>query len=133
MANNPTWLAVVGLALFDAHGRVLMAQRPARKHHGGLWEFPGGKVEAGEKPRFSLIREIEEELGIGLDAGQLRPAGFAEEAGEKHIVLFLYTARHFTGEPEAREGQAWGWFTLTEAAALDLAPMDRALLQALSG
>ncbi|MGB3165201.1 MAG: (deoxy)nucleoside triphosphate pyrophosphohydrolase [Alteraurantiacibacter sp.] len=132
MENFPTWLPVVALALEDADGRVLLQQRSASKHHGGLWEFPGGKVEIGETPRESLVREIGEELGLSLDAEALEAAHFAEENGSCRIVLFLYTSRQECGEPVGREGQAWGWFALEEAGALPLAPMDRRLLARLN-
>ncbi|WP_271077651.1 NUDIX domain-containing protein [Aurantiacibacter sp. MUD61] len=132
MENIPTWLAVVALALVDKDGRLLLQQRLLHKHHGGLWEFPGGKVEATEKPRFALVRKIEEELGMTLDPGTLQPAGFAEEDGRQHIVLFLYTASAGEAEPIAKDGQEWGWFTPGAAADLPLAPMDRELLARLS-
>ncbi|MDE1466528.1 (deoxy)nucleoside triphosphate pyrophosphohydrolase [Aurantiacibacter sp. D1-12] len=132
MENIPTWLPVVALALCDGEGRILLQQRPDHKHHGGLWEFPGGKVETGESPQDALLREIGEELGIALAADQLRPTSFAEETGEKHIVLFLYTSREAVSEPVAHDGQAFGWFTHEEASQLPLAPMDRDLLARVS-
>ena len=134
--KSPTFLPVVAAAIRDAEGRLLLQQCPAHKHHAGLWEFPGGKVESEEIPRLALCREVLEELGLTLDPGALAPAGFAEEppAGERPgLVLLLYTCRVWRGMPAALEGQSWGWFTLEEAAALDLPPMDRALLAGLSG
>ena len=128
MARNPTWIAVVALALSDGEGRLLLQQRPADKHHGGLWEFPGGKVDSGEIPRFALTREIAEELGLRVDPTDLRPSLVADAGGDPAIVLFLYTASSWHGEPAGLEGQAWGWFTAAEAAALPLAPMDRDLI-----
>ncbi len=128
MTNIPTWLPVVALALFDHSGRILLQQRPVGKHHAGLWEFPGGKVESGELPRESLVREIAEELAIALDPGLLRSGYFAEEMGGKHVVLFLYTSHQQGVSPTGLEGQEWDWFTLSEAAGLQLAPMDMALL-----
>ncbi len=128
MENFPTWQPVVALALFDEKGRVLLQQRPLKKHHGGLWEFPGGKVEPREKPRDALIREIAEELSIMLDPGELTPVGLADDPGDHGTVLLLYNSRQEAGEIIAREGQEWGWFTLQEAALLALAPMDRHLL-----
>ncbi|MBH5322821.1 NUDIX domain-containing protein [Aurantiacibacter sediminis] len=130
--NIPTWLPVVALALRDGAGRLLLQQRAADKHHGGLWEFPGGKVEVSEKPRLALVREIDEELGLVLDPDRLEPAGFAEEEGARHIVLFLYSANSPNAEPVAMDGQQWGWFQLDEASQLPLAPMDRELLARLS-
>lgn len=132
MTNFPTWLPVVALALTDAEGRLLLQQRPAEKHHGGLWEFPGGKVENGENPRDSLVREIAEELGLQLDPAQLSPALVADELASGPVVLILYTATVFAGVPQGLEGQQWGWFTRAEAARLPLAPMDRDLLHRLA-
>ncbi|MEL1250069.1 (deoxy)nucleoside triphosphate pyrophosphohydrolase [Aurantiacibacter gilvus] len=131
MQKIPTWILVVAVALFDENGRVLLQQRPAGKHHGGLWEFPGGKVESGEIPQVALVREVAEELGIGLDPAALEPCAFAEEMGCPAIVLNLYTCRSHAGEPAGLEGQQFGWFDLAGAAQLALAPMDRRLLQQL--
>ena len=134
--NSPTFVLVVAAAIHDPAGRLLLQQCPAHKRHAGLWEFPGGKVESEEIPRLALCREISEELDLELDPGGLVPAGFAEEAptdGRSALVLLLYTCRRWRGSPRALEGQNWGWFTLEEAAALDLPPMDRALLARLSG
>ena len=128
-------MLVVALAAQDGEGRLLMQQRPEGKHHAGLWEFPGGKVEDVENPRKALVREIREELAIELDPYDLKPSGFAEGTasdGETPIVLLLYMTRYFEGEIAAQEGQAWGWFTSAEAARLPLAPMDARLLAGLS-
>ena len=132
MANFPTWTPVVALALTDSEGRLLLQQRPAGKHHAGLWEFPGGKVETLENPRFALVREIGEELGLEVDPADLSPALVADDMGERAIVLFLYTAAKWRGNPEGKEGQEWGWFTSEDAAKLQLAPMDHDLLSRLS-
>ena len=78
--NIPTWTCVVALALRDGKGRWLMHRRPADKHHGGLWEFPGGKVETGETPRNALVREIEEELGLVIEPAANQPLGGEERA-----------------------------------------------------
>ena len=134
--NSPTFMPVVAAAIRDAEGRLLLQQCPAHKRHAGLWEFPGGKMESQENPRLALCREVLEELGLELDPGTLAPAGFAEETsadGRQVLVLLLYTCRAWRGMPAALEGQKWGWFTVEEAAALDLPPMDRALLAGLSG
>jgi len=126
--SNPTWMAVTALALRDEIGRFLLQQRPFHKHHGGLWEFPGGKVEREETPRHALVREIAEELGIEIETGALTPLLLADEGAAGRVVLFLYSARSWRGAITPLEGQNWGWFTRAEAVSLDLAPMDRDLL-----
>lgn len=120
---------MVALDLRDREGRVLLQQRPPGKHHAGLWEFPGGKVESGENPRVALCREIAEELGIGLDPADLVPTFVADDGPQAGIVLFLYSAASWTGGIVAGEGQAWGWFTLVEALELPMPPMDRHFIE----
>ena len=130
----PAWTPVVAIALFDDAGRLLLQQRPADKHHGGLWEFPGGKVDAGEAPREALVREMAEELAIEVRPSDCAAVLLAEEAGEGQapVVLMLYRATRWRGTPEGLEGQHWGWFTREEALALPLAPMDRDLVKRIS-
>lgn len=131
MEGNPTFITVVAAGIRDAEGRFLLQQALPGKAHGGLWEFPGGKVEPGETPRRALVREINEELGLALDAHGLEPAGFADEAGSGSrpaIVLIFYICTGWSGDPEARDLQQWGWFDAKSAAELPLAPMDRLLL-----
>ena len=121
-------------AIGDSAGRWLLQQRPAGKHHAGLWEFPGGKVDDGEEPRPALAREVAEELGLALDPATMRPLGFADEPASDtrpSLVLLLFAATVLQGEPAGQEGQLWGWFTHAEAAALPLAPLDRVLLDSL--
>ena len=106
MEEIPTWQCVVAGALRDPEGRWLMHRRPPNKHHGGLWEFPGGKVEAGETPRIALVRELREELGIAVDIRSSTPVAFAEEcqpSQSKPIVILLYTASRWEGTPVALE------------------------------
>ena len=124
------WLAVVAGALIATDGRCLMHQRPIGKMYAGLWEFPGGKVEAHEKPVESLVRELHEELGVVVPAHACRPALLAEQPGAQghlHIVLMLYTVSDWRGTPQALEGGAVGWFTPAETRALAMPPMDRDL------
>ena len=128
LEENPTWLPVVGLALSDESRRFLLQRRPDHKHHGGLWEFPGGKVENGENPRFALCREIAEELGITIEPQALRPALVADEGLDKAVVLILYSADCWAGEVTPLDDQQWGWFSLDEAAELPMPPMDADLL-----
>jgi 8-oxo-dGTP diphosphatase len=136
MAKNPTWLLVVAALIRDDAGRILLQQALPGKPHAGQWEFPGGKVETEENPRFALRREVSEELALTLDVTLMKPAGFADDAGHDEapaIVLFLYECARWTGEPQSREGQAWAWFTPLEAADLPMPQIDRALLQGLAG
>ena len=136
MEKDPTWLPVVAAAIRDERGRLLLQQRAAGKHHGGLWEFPGGKVESTENPRLALARELAEELAVTLDPALMEPFAFAEETGQGErpgVVLFLYTCRGWSGPPQALDGQDFGWFAPAEAAGLPLAPMDRRLLQRFAG
>ena len=131
LENKPTIVLVVAAAIRDADGRLLLQQCPPHKRHAGLWEFPGGKVEIGETPRFALCREIAEELGLELAEEALEPTGFAEEAaGTDHpgFVLMLYTSFRWSGDPHPFEGQRWGWFSPAEAFELPMPAMDRALL-----
>ncbi len=132
--NSPTFIPVVAAAIVDDAGRLLLQQALPGKRHAGQWEFPGGKVEPTESPRFALCREVREELALELDEAALHPAGFAEEAplgGKPGLVLLLYRCPRWSGAPEACEGQRWAWFTLAEASLLPLADMDRALLDGL--
>lgn len=120
-------MLVAAGALQREDGLWLMHCRPEGKHHAGLWEFPGGKVEANEMPTYSLQRELAEELGITVASDACAPAGFAESVGDdgaRGIVLLLYTLRFWQGEPRALEGGAVGWFTPAEVRALPKPPLD---------
>ena len=135
MTEKPTWLAVVAAAIRDDAGRLLLQQALPGKPHAGQWEFPGGKVEKQEEPRVALRREVAEELALTLDERQMKPAGFAEHPGDRGspaIVLILYECPVWRGQPRSCEGQSWGWFTQSEAAALPMAPADRSLLEGLA-
>jgi 8-oxo-dGTP diphosphatase len=113
----------------DADGRVLVAQRPAGKHLAGQWEFPGGKVEAGESPEAALVRELAEELGIETAQSCLAPVGFASHPYDRfHLVLLAFAIRKWRGTPQGREGQAVRWCRLADLWALDMPPADRPLL-----
>lgn len=132
MERNPTWLCVVAGLLIDREDRWLMHCRPLDKAHGGLWEFPGGKVEPGETPEKALVRELEEELGIAIDPGLIEPLAFASDgpvSTGRPIVLLLYRVRRWSGTPEAREGGSIGWVSRDEAADLDKPPLDIALFE----
>ncbi|OYW44118.1 MAG: hypothetical protein B7Z33_13340 [Sphingomonadales bacterium 12-68-11] len=123
-------MTVVAAGIRDPAGRFLLQKALPGKAHAGQWEFPGGKVDAGETPRAALIREINEELGLALDPEALEPAGFADESrsgASPPIVLIFYSCVRWEGEPEARESQDWGWFAPKAVSDLPLAPLDRLL------
>ena len=101
---------VSAVALVDVEGRVLLAQRPEGKSMAGLWEFPGGKVEQGETPEAALIRELQEELGIGTWQSCLAPLTFASHSYEDfHLLMPLFICRKWEGVPQAREEQVLKW------------------------
>ncbi len=101
---------VSAAALIDVDGRVLLAQRPAGKAMAGLWEFPGGKVEAGETPERALVRELHEELGIDTWASCLAPLTFASHAYDDfHLLMPLFACRKWDGQARGREGQMLKW------------------------
>ncbi len=101
---------VSAVALIDADGRVLLAQRPEGKAMAGLWEFPGGKVEPGETPEAALIRELHEELGIDTWQSCLAPLSFASHSYESfHLLMPLFACRKWEGMPHGKENQALKW------------------------
>lgn len=101
---------VAAAALIDGNGAVLLAQRPEGKSLAGLWEFPGGKIEAGERPESALCRELFEELGVDVAPADLEPLGFASHTYEDfHLLMPLWTTRTWQGQPRGREGQALAW------------------------
>lgn len=122
-------LLVVACALVDADGRVLLAQRPEGKTLAGLWEFPGGKVEAGETPEETLIRELEEELGITTRAPCLAPLTFASHSYESfHLLMPLFICRRFEGFAHGREGQAVKWVRPQALRDYPMPPADEPLI-----
>lgn len=125
-------MIVVAAAITAADGRVLVQRRPAGKAHGGLWEFPGGKVEAGETPEAALARELAEELEIAVDPDAATPIAFASEpAGERHLLLLLYRVDRWSGEPRAMAADALAWCSPAALTALSMPPADRPLVTAL--
>ena len=123
---------VAACALIDADRRVLLAQRPAGKPMAGLWEFPGGKVEAGERPEETLIRELHEELGITVKEACLAPLTFASHAYEDFTLLMpLWVCRRWDGTPHGREGQALKWVAPVRLRDYPMPPADEPLIPAL--
>ena len=123
---------VVACALIDADGRVLLAQRPEGKALAGLWEFPGGKIEPGETPENSLIRELEEELGIITKAACLAPLSFAShDYDDFHLLMPLFICRRFEGMPSPREGQQLKWVRPQDLRKFAMPPADEPLVAAL--
>jgi 8-oxo-dGTP diphosphatase len=122
-------VTVVAVAMVDEDHRVLLAQRPAHKEHGGLWEFPGGKINAGETPEAALIRELREELGIDVPARCLAPLTFASHSYETyHLLMPLYICRNWEGEPEPLEGQTLAWVRRDKLRSYPMPPADEPLI-----
>ena len=120
---------VSAVALIDADGRILLAQRPEGKSMAGLWEFPGGKVEPGENPEVALIRELEEELGINTWESCLAPLTFASHAyDEFHLLMPLFACRKWEGIPQAREGQVLKWVKPQDLRDYPMPPADEPLV-----
>jgi 8-oxo-dGTP diphosphatase len=122
-------LVVVACVLVDSDGRILLAQRPAGRSMAGLWEFPGGKMEQGETPEACIIRELREELGIGVKAACLAPLTFASHAYEDfHLLMPLYVARRWQGVVVPLEGQSLAWVRLNELRSYKMPPADEPLV-----
>ena len=122
-------LLVAACALIDADGRVLIAQRPPGKAMAGLWEFPGRKIEADERPEQTLIRELDEELGIEVKEDCLAPFTFASHAyTEFHLLMPLYLCRRWEGTASAREHSAIKWVRPKELASYPMPPADLPLI-----
>jgi 8-oxo-dGTP diphosphatase len=125
---------VAAVALIDADGRVLLAERPAGKAMAGLWEFPGGKVQPGETPEAALIREIVEELGINVQESCLAPFSFASYAYDDfHLLMPLYVCRKWSGIVIPREGQRLAWVRPARLGDYQMPPADKPLLAMLRG
>lgn len=122
-------LLVAACALLDADNRVLIAQRPEGKPMAGLWEFPGGKVEPGETPEETLIRELREELGIETKVACLAPLTFASHPYEAfHLLMPLFVCRRYEGQPQGREGQALKWVRANRLRDWPMPPADEPLI-----
>jgi 8-oxo-dGTP diphosphatase len=122
-------MTVVAAALVNADGEVLLQQRSPDRAMAGLWEFPGGKVEAGELPEAALVRELKEELGIDTDSACLVPAAFASaDVAGRHMLLLLYLCRHWYGDPKALDASGLQWVRPQEMRALPMPPADEPLI-----
>jgi 8-oxo-dGTP diphosphatase len=120
---------VAACALIDADGRVLIARRPAGKPMAGLWEFPGGKIDAGERPEQTLIRELNEELGIVVNEACLAPLTFASHAyADFHLLMPLYICRRWEGLVMPREGQELAWVRPNRLREFPMPPADLPLI-----
>ena len=136
LENNLTLVCVVAVALFDQLGRVLLQQRCLDGVHGGLWEFPGGKIIDGESPEMALVREIFEELGIAIDPAGLVPVAFASDPAQPPMprepyVILLYTCRKWQGDPQALEHAALKWVRPQAMRDYPMPPADEPLVAAL--
>lgn len=128
-ASTKPVLLVAACALVDADGRVLIAQRPEGKAMSGLWEFPGGKVEPGEAPEQTVVRELREEVGVETKTACLAPLTFASHTYDDfHLLMPLYVCRRFWGTPQPREMQALKWVRPTRLRDYPMPPADQPLI-----
>lgn len=121
-------LIVAAAALIDGDGRVLLARRPAMKEMAGLWEFPGGKLDAGETPEGALVRELKEELAIDVEASCLAPVAFSTTASaDFHLLMLLYALRKWKGVARPLEADALVWAKPADFSNYEMPPADRPL------
>jgi 8-oxo-dGTP diphosphatase len=131
---NVETVLVAACALIDADGRVLIAERPAGKPMAGLWEFPGGKVHAGERPEDTVIRELKEELGIIVQEPCLAPLTFASHSyPDFHLLMPLYVCRRWEGTVRPLEGQQLAWVRPNRLRDFPMPPADLPLIPHLTG
>lgn len=133
MTKKSTSLVVVAVALLGSGSEVLMHKRRAGGVHGGLWEFPGGKVEPGEALEMALVRELEEELAIMVQPADLAPVAVAqgEAADGGALVIHLYTCRRWRGDPQCLAGEEMAWFAPAALPSLAMPPLDYPLAEGL--
>lgn len=123
-------LRVIAGALVNAHGDVLIAERPAGRHLAGRWEFPGGKVAAGESDSDALARELREELGVTVH-GSAWVMTLCHDYPERTVELVLFEVRQYDGEPQPRDGQRLKWVPPVALDAEDILEADRPFIAAL--
>ncbi len=133
MEKIPTMLLVVAAALIRPNGQILLQKRPDNKRMAGLWEFPGGKVEAGEDAEGALARELGEELGIAVDKADLTPLTFATTHVEgQDMTLLLFVCHRWDGEVKALESPALKWVGVDQMALLPMPPADAPFIESLA-
>ena len=125
-------ILVVAAALYDAQGRVLIAQRPQGKHQAGRWEFPGGKVAPGESEGQALARELHEELGIEVTASRLFMR-LEHSYPDRSVELSMWIVERFSGTPRSLDGQQLRWLAPADLVHADLLEADRPFVEALRG
>jgi 8-oxo-dGTP diphosphatase len=132
LVRQASRILVVAAALYDAQGRVLIAQRPAGKHMAGRWEYPGGKVGPGESEADALTRELLEELGVEVEAS--RPfMRLVHSYDDRDVELSMWIVERFTGEPRGLDGQALKWVEASRLSEEDILEADRPFTEALRG
>jgi 8-oxo-dGTP diphosphatase len=128
MSTGARTVLVAACVLIDADGRVLIARRPEGRSLAGLWEFPGGKIEAQESPEDALVRELREELGIAVDLASLEPLSFISHAyADFHLLMPLFLCRRWRGEAAGQEGQELAWVRPDGLAGYPMPPADEPL------
>jgi len=126
-------IPVAAAALINSDGAVLVQKRCAGRSMAGLWEFPGGKIEADERPEIALVRELREELGIIVAASDLNPVNFASAPLDgDHLILLLYICRKWTGNPSAIDAEVIQWVSINSLYALAMPPADAPLVESLA-
>ena len=129
----PQLLLIVAAALIRADGRILVQRRAPGRAMAGLWEFPGGKIEPDEAPEAALVRELAEELGVTVAPGALVPVSFASAPlGDRSLVLLLFEARRWTGEPRPLDAAELSWARVDELRQLPMPPADLPLVEVLA-
>ncbi|WP_208432674.1 8-oxo-dGTP diphosphatase MutT [Bartonella taylorii] len=132
MRMKSSLILVVACALLDQDSRILLTERPQGKSLAGLWEFPGGKIEQGETPEASLVRELEEELGVHVQQSNLLPLTFASHSYETfHLLMPLYLCSHYEGIVQGREGQNLKWVFIDDLDKYPMPDADKPLIQLL--